>query len=358
MRLDNRVYAANDPIWSEIWPPNGWNCRCYITPLTLEEVQQTGTYVPPVESQHHRDEFIKTIPPEFRRNSAITGHIFDKWISEKLSGMPKPKAEEIRNRSTRYNETSQSTSGQPSKEEYKYHENLTGFDRGNFKGWELTYKEAELKDSNGNCTVNTADKTVKILVNKNAIDKPSTAKHETGHGIDHTNNTLSNSGEFANLTADRDMVIKIIDNRMFKSLNPTDYVRYERMTKAEKNKFINGHKVEIAGKTMQIPKEKVQYYFSRAEVFAEAYCQYQTIPEFRNYAKPFKEYFDKLIINKMSESNQNFTEMPEGQTKGIYKSYSFRELQDMFMEKYNIKNRDDIDGDKMCEWMDTIGYHV
>ena len=92
MRLDNRVYAANDPIWSEIWPPNGWNCRCYITPLTLEEVQQTGTYVPPVESQHHRDEFIKTIPPEFRRNSAITGHIFDKWINEKLSGMPEKKA--------------------------------------------------------------------------------------------------------------------------------------------------------------------------------------------------------------------------------------------------------------------------
>ena len=105
MRLDNRVYAANDPIWSEIWPPNGWNCRCYITPLTLEEVQQTGTYVPPVESQHHRDEFIKTIPPEFRRNSAITGHIFDKWINEKLSGMPEKKAEEIKKMSDEYSKS-------------------------------------------------------------------------------------------------------------------------------------------------------------------------------------------------------------------------------------------------------------
>ena len=28
--LNNSVYYAHDDIWKSIYPPNGWNCRCYI----------------------------------------------------------------------------------------------------------------------------------------------------------------------------------------------------------------------------------------------------------------------------------------------------------------------------------------
>lgn len=32
--LDKKIYAKNDPIWKEIYPPNGHNCRCVTIPVT------------------------------------------------------------------------------------------------------------------------------------------------------------------------------------------------------------------------------------------------------------------------------------------------------------------------------------
>lgn len=93
--LHGKVFFHSDPIWDSIWPPNGWNCRCYITPLTAEEVQAEGTYVPPVESAHQQ-ELIKHVPPDFRRNPGIEEHIFTKWAQQKFKDMPKEKAEEIK----------------------------------------------------------------------------------------------------------------------------------------------------------------------------------------------------------------------------------------------------------------------
>lgn len=31
--LHDMKLAANDPVWSRIYPPNGWRCRCYVKPL-------------------------------------------------------------------------------------------------------------------------------------------------------------------------------------------------------------------------------------------------------------------------------------------------------------------------------------
>lgn len=38
--LDGLVLPASDPRWDKIFPPNGWKCRCYITPLMEQEVTE------------------------------------------------------------------------------------------------------------------------------------------------------------------------------------------------------------------------------------------------------------------------------------------------------------------------------
>lgn len=37
-----KIFNWNDPIWDKIFPPNGFNCGCYVTPLTKAEVEARG----------------------------------------------------------------------------------------------------------------------------------------------------------------------------------------------------------------------------------------------------------------------------------------------------------------------------
>jgi SPP1 gp7 family putative phage head morphogenesis protein len=36
------VYRRDDPIWAKYWPPCGWNCRCVLIPMTLEDAAERG----------------------------------------------------------------------------------------------------------------------------------------------------------------------------------------------------------------------------------------------------------------------------------------------------------------------------
>lgn len=40
--MDGRVYRANDPIWLSHYPPNGFNCRCYVSALTADDIEEQG----------------------------------------------------------------------------------------------------------------------------------------------------------------------------------------------------------------------------------------------------------------------------------------------------------------------------
>ncbi|MGC9456851.1 MAG: phage minor head protein [Halothiobacillaceae bacterium] len=40
--LHGRVYRADDPVWSSIYPPNGWNCRCRVRALSERRLQAEG----------------------------------------------------------------------------------------------------------------------------------------------------------------------------------------------------------------------------------------------------------------------------------------------------------------------------
>lgn len=37
------IYRRDDPIWQSLWPPMGWNCRCGIVPLTIDDAARHGS---------------------------------------------------------------------------------------------------------------------------------------------------------------------------------------------------------------------------------------------------------------------------------------------------------------------------
>lgn len=39
--LDGLILPANDPRWKKLFPPNGWNCRCYIVPRLANEFDKS-----------------------------------------------------------------------------------------------------------------------------------------------------------------------------------------------------------------------------------------------------------------------------------------------------------------------------
>lgn len=86
--LHDRIWRSNDPIWQEIYPPNGWNCRCYINPLTIDEVSSSGIEPEQVIDKKQRAELLSraNVPSEFRRNSGEVRSIWGKWLASKLTG--------------------------------------------------------------------------------------------------------------------------------------------------------------------------------------------------------------------------------------------------------------------------------
>ena len=68
--LQGVTLPVTDPFWRRYWPPNGWNCRCFV--VKLEEGQRTD--INNVDLQDVRD----NTPELFRQNPAISGQLFDK----------------------------------------------------------------------------------------------------------------------------------------------------------------------------------------------------------------------------------------------------------------------------------------
>ncbi len=84
--LDRKVFATDDPIWNEIFPPNGWNCRCTVIPAKGAAL---STYDEGVKKGK------KSIAPYFKRNAGKERVIFTnqhpmmhKFISDEKYGKP------------------------------------------------------------------------------------------------------------------------------------------------------------------------------------------------------------------------------------------------------------------------------
>jgi len=83
--LDGRTLPKDDPAWRTIYPPNGWNCRCYTVPLTKEEADEKEITK---STSEQRKEWNADIDPDFRRNPGMSGSIWGKWLNTKLTEMP------------------------------------------------------------------------------------------------------------------------------------------------------------------------------------------------------------------------------------------------------------------------------
>ena len=72
--MQDKVYAADDPIWHVWYPPNGYRCRCTVVSLTEEQVKRMGLEVsskPPTSLTEFGD--IPVFPDKgFSNNPATT----------------------------------------------------------------------------------------------------------------------------------------------------------------------------------------------------------------------------------------------------------------------------------------------
>jgi SPP1 gp7 family putative phage head morphogenesis protein len=86
MKLHDMIWASNDPVWDKIWPPNGWNCRCYIKPLNQEEALNSN--VQPMTPPEKVSDIAREgrIGKDFERNPGQIGSIWGKWLQSKLDG--------------------------------------------------------------------------------------------------------------------------------------------------------------------------------------------------------------------------------------------------------------------------------
>jgi len=64
--LNNITRPINDPFWDLYYPPNGWNCRCFVV--------NSSTAVP--STNIPIDEINKEIPDLFKFNPGKTGYVF------------------------------------------------------------------------------------------------------------------------------------------------------------------------------------------------------------------------------------------------------------------------------------------
>lgn len=55
--MNGRVFRADSPVWDEWMPPNGFNCRCSVTPVAQDDIRAEGLSV-------------SRKPPKFQGNTA------------------------------------------------------------------------------------------------------------------------------------------------------------------------------------------------------------------------------------------------------------------------------------------------
>lgn len=76
--LDGVILPVNDPRWQKIYPPNGWNCRCYVVPRMRHEFEGLGLEAmrARVDDYFGTTEYKNARAQGFGVNRAVQGQVF------------------------------------------------------------------------------------------------------------------------------------------------------------------------------------------------------------------------------------------------------------------------------------------
>jgi SPP1 gp7 family putative phage head morphogenesis protein len=76
--LHNIILSADDPRWAKLFPPNGWNCRCFIKPLLANEVDASKlkAYQQKADAYLKSPAYAKEAAQGWGVNRGATGEIF------------------------------------------------------------------------------------------------------------------------------------------------------------------------------------------------------------------------------------------------------------------------------------------
>lgn len=73
--MEGRIYAADDPVWTIWYPPNGFRCRCTVVSLSKTQVERSGREISkglPYEVDYSTGEILYQYPDKgFSNNPAI-----------------------------------------------------------------------------------------------------------------------------------------------------------------------------------------------------------------------------------------------------------------------------------------------
>lgn len=304
-RLNNRVYLATDPIWKQIWPPNGWNCRCYVVEVDQTELKdyekKNGKVTPSTQTTREADINDAKVPQEFRRNAAEESSIWGKWLSQRLAELPPEIQKEIDNftkniglKADSY--TFEDKSNQPVTKEII---NITG------NKIKISDKEFELKDyelkvlKQDNVEIYTGKANNYNHNHKTITVNPTSPEnlfHEVGHRIDqrlstgYINNDLRKETDFQNLyKTKKTQVLEILRHRVLPDVGIANRQFLKSANTKDLSELFNSKKPGF------FKKQYINYIRQSSEIFAEGYMQFRTNPEvFKKYAVDFYNYFSEI----------------------------------------------------------------
>ncbi len=89
-KLHGKIYRFDDPIWSWLYPPNGYNCRCYIKTFSERQMKAQGRRVSKTASQTLVDQGWRYNPALGKKPNAVL-NTFAKFQELRMLGLDKYK---------------------------------------------------------------------------------------------------------------------------------------------------------------------------------------------------------------------------------------------------------------------------
>lgn len=100
--LDGLILKADDPMWDTIWPPNDWNCRCWVDPIDSDEFDPNELAE---IDEKERLNLENNVAPDFQRNAGQEQSIWGDWLPDKINGLPDEVKDQIKDDLVEYNKS-------------------------------------------------------------------------------------------------------------------------------------------------------------------------------------------------------------------------------------------------------------